>query len=55
MAWIGTVISALLLVVIDRDQEGIGELILTPISAVFGFIPLFMYGAWLGSQIKGAV
>lgn len=34
-------------------SEGAGGMLVIPTSAIFGFIPLFMYGAWLGAQIKG--
>ncbi len=54
LAWVGTIIAALLAMMIDGDEGGgIGELTVTPVSAVFGFIPLFIYGSWLGLQIRG--
>ncbi len=34
-------------------EEGLGQLIMFPIGAIFGFIPVFMYGAWLGAQVRG--
>ena len=52
MAWIGTMAAALLSTVIEARAEGMGQLLVLPVAAVFGFIPLFIYGAWLGSQIR---
>lgn len=53
MAWIGTLVAALLTSVLESAAEGVGQLLLFPIAAVFGFIPLFMYGAYLGAQLRG--
>jgi hypothetical protein len=36
-----------------RDKEEISQLIMIPLGSVFGFIPIFIYGAWIGLQIKG--
>lgn len=52
MAWIGMMAAALLASVIESKFEGIGQLLAIPVTAVFGFIPLFIYGAWLGAQLK---
>ena len=53
MAWIGMMVAALIVTAIDMAQEGLGQLIMFPIAAIFGFIPVFMYGAWLGAQVRG--
>jgi hypothetical protein len=53
MSWIGTLVSALIVGTINFKEQRTGQYILIPISAIFGFIPLFMYGAWLGAQVKG--
>lgn len=48
-SWIGMLIS---FYVAEAVAEGWGFVAL-PIAAIFGFIPIFMYGAWLGAQLKG--
>jgi hypothetical protein len=39
--------------VVEFAAEGFGRLLVFPIAAIFGFIPVFMYGAWLGAQLRG--
>ena len=53
MSWVGMMVAALIVTGIEMAKEGIGQLIMIPIGAIFGFIPVFMYGAWLGAQVKG--
>ena len=53
MSWVGVMIASAILTGIDMAVEGLGQLIVMPIGAIFGFIPVFMYGAWLGAQVKG--
>jgi len=53
MSWIGTFIAEQLVAAIRLSNARVGQYIMIPVSAMFGFIPLFMYGAWLGAQIKG--
>lgn len=48
-SWIGMVIS---FHIAEAVAEGWGFVAL-PVAAIFGFVPIFMYGAWLGSQLKG--
>lgn len=53
MAWLGIMLAALLATAIEsKTGEGIGQLLVFPVAAIFGFIPLFIYGAWLGAQLK---
>lgn len=53
MAWFGVMLAALLATAIEaKTGEGIGQLLVFPVAAIFGFIPLFMYGAWLGAQLR---
>lgn len=52
LAWLGTAFAVILSMLIDPKDEGIGLWLALPASATFGFIPLFIYGAWLGSQIR---
>jgi hypothetical protein len=35
------------------EEKGPGKIILFPLSAVFGLLPVFMYGAFLGVQLRG--
>lgn len=53
MSWIGMMVAALAITPLEHAQEGIGQIIMVPIAAIFGFIPVFMYGAWLGAQVSG--
>lgn len=53
MSWVGMLVAALAVTALELAQEGIGQIVMFPIAAIFGFIPLFMYGAWLGAQIRG--
>lgn len=53
MSWVGIMAAAIIVTVIDMAEEGLGQLIIAPIAAIFGFIPVFMYGAWLGAQVRG--
>jgi hypothetical protein len=53
MSWVGTLVSALVVGRIKLADERLAELIMIPVTALFGFIPLFMYGAWLGAQVRG--
>lgn len=53
MAWVGMMVAALAVTALELAQEGIGQIVMFPIAAIFGFIPVFMYGAWLGAQVRG--
>ena len=54
MSWVGMMVAALIVTGIEMaTEEGLGQLIMFPIGAIFGFIPVCMYGAWLGAQVKG--
>lgn len=54
LAWVGRLVAAALATAVESAAEGFGQLFMFPIAAVFGFIPVFMYGAWLGAQLRGA-
>jgi hypothetical protein len=54
LAWLGTVITALIATAVDREQEGWGLLLSLPVAALLGFIPVFIYASWLGQQLKQA-
>ncbi len=53
MSWVGMMVAALIATALEMAEEGIGHLLMFPIGAIFGFIPVFMYGAWLGAQVRG--
>lgn len=52
MAWIALILVALIIEITGMAEESIGQLLMAPIPAILGFIPVFMYGAWLGAQIR---
>lgn len=52
MAWLGMMASAFLMMIAEARFEGLGQILVFPAAAVFGFIPLFIYGAWLGAQLR---
>lgn len=53
MSWIGMIVASLLSGVIEEVQKGLGQIIIIPLTGILGFIPVFMYGAWLGAQLHG--
>jgi len=53
MSWVGMMVAALAATTLEFAQEGVGQIIMSPIAAIFGFLPVFMYGAWLGAQVRG--
>ncbi|MBX3628108.1 MAG: hypothetical protein KF892_24070 [Rhizobacter sp.] len=54
LAWVGMVLTALIAAPIEARFEGLGHLIALPVTAALGFIPLFVYAAWLGLHMRGA-
>lgn len=52
MAWVGIMVVALVAAAVEGTMEGFGQLLVFPVAAIFGFIPVFMYGAWLGGQLR---
>ncbi len=52
-SWLGILAAAAIVTVLFRDKEEISQLIMMPLGSVFGFIPIFIYAAWIGLQIKG--
>ncbi len=53
MSWVGIFVAGVAITVLELSKEGIGQIIMVPVVAIFGFIPVFIYGAWLGAQLKG--
>lgn len=54
MSWLGMIVGVFLLAGLERVSEDTGQLVVFPVAAIFGFIPVFIYGAWLGAQLRGA-
>ncbi len=52
-AWVGMLASSAAVTLLLKDREDLGQLVLVTLGSVFGFIPIFIYGAWIGLQIKG--
>lgn len=52
VSWVGILVAAVVVTPLEVLADGLGELVVFPVAAVFGFIPVFMYGAWLGAQLK---
>lgn len=52
MAWVGHMVSAMLATALESFTAGLATLLLFPLAAIFGFIPVFIYGAWLGAQLR---
>lgn len=48
---ISLAITAAVAMLVSSMSRGLSELLVFPISAAFGFIPVFIYGAWLGAQL----
>lgn len=51
-SWIGRMAVALIAITIEENvNESLAEYIMIPLGSVFGFIPIFIYGSWLGNQL----
>ena len=51
LTWLGTMLAVAPSVIMRGRAERIGKLLAYPFAASFGFIPLFIYCAWLGHQM----
>ena len=51
VSYAGLMLSTLLVTLIERKGEGVGSFLIMPLASVFGFIPVFIYGAWIGNQL----
>ncbi|HXX00202.1 MAG TPA: hypothetical protein VEJ00_03235 [Candidatus Acidoferrales bacterium] len=62
MAWVGrlvavglgVLVSAGLARVLKNSTEGIATLLMFPMAGIFGFLPMFLYGAYLAAQIHSS-
>lgn len=46
-----SVVPEILSRITGRDLQGIGTLIILPIASTLGFVPFFIYAAWVGEQV----
>ncbi len=53
LSGVGMIVGTIIGSVFAMGKKNIGELIVIPISEIFGFVPVFMYGAWIGAQVRG--
>jgi hypothetical protein len=51
LTWLGTMLAVAPSVIMRGRAERIGKMLAYPFAASFGFIPLFIYCAWLGHQM----
>jgi hypothetical protein len=51
LTWLGTILAVMPSVIMRGRAERIGKLLAYPFAASFGFIPVFIYCAWLGHQM----
>jgi ABC-type Na+ efflux pump permease subunit len=52
-SWLAMMIIGLVASSFETVEEGIGQMMMFPLGAIFGFLPVFMYGSWLGAQVRG--
>jgi hypothetical protein len=55
VSWASTMVIALILTAMGEKAEDYTMLISIPLGGVFGFIPLFIYGSYLGQQLMRAL
>jgi len=49
--WLATIIVALAISKIGKDSDDVGYIVGLIIGPIFGFLPVFIYGAWIRLQI----
>jgi hypothetical protein len=52
MSWVGSLAADFAGKAIGIADDGPGRIMLFPLAAIFGFIPVFIYGALLGIQLR---
>ena len=55
VSWASTMLLALISTAIGEKAEDYAMLIAIPLGGVFGFIPVFIYGSYIGQQLAQAV
>jgi hypothetical protein len=53
LSWVALIVAGVVAVAIDPREKGFGLMLAFPLGTIFGFIPVFIYGAWLGAQVRG--
>jgi len=51
ISWLALMLLAIIFSPLMMVSESLGVIVVAPIASVFGFVPLFIYGAWLSEQI----
>ena len=54
MSWVGVMVVNLIAIATAMEESHIAALTMISIKGIFGFFPVFMYGAWLGEQVSGS-
>lgn len=54
LAWVGMLLAAIIAAAVEAKAKGLGQLVAFPIAATLGFLPLFIYAGWLGTQVRPA-
>lgn len=52
VSWLGMILVGFPLTLLSKDKEA-ASFFMIPLISVLGFLPLFMYGAWIGVQLQG--
>lgn len=53
VTFVGFIVATFLASVMGGgNAEGTGSILIASVVAMFGFIPVFMYGAWIGNQLR---
>jgi len=55
MSWVGRLAADFAGKAVGIADDGPGRIMLFPLSAIFGFLPMFIYGALLGIQLKSGI
>jgi hypothetical protein len=49
---IGALVAGMIITIFDEASRGFAQLLMFPIAGALGFLPMFMYAAWLGIQLR---
>jgi hypothetical protein len=52
MSWVGYMVATPIVAVANEAAANFVQLLIFPLGAIFGFVPVFMYGAWLSGQLR---
>ncbi len=50
-SWLGILVVAIITTGLSFLSEDLGTILMVPVGSTFGFVPVFIYGAWLGLQL----